>query len=86
MDLKKTKSDVLGDDIGIINFSIEQTIVFLKLEQLLNHGYAPKAQRNRSVTERHGHKIEDPYSWVRDEQWQQVLQQPEAMQGKFVTI
>ena len=46
-------------------------------------GVPPKAQRNRSVTERHGHKIEDPYSWVRDEQWQRVLQQPEAMQAEI---
>ena len=46
-------------------------------------GMPPKAQRNRSVTEHHGHKIEDPYSWVRDEQWHQVLQQPEAMQAEI---
>ena len=40
----------------------------------------PRAARGDEVTERHGHRLADPYAWLRDPDWQRVMREPEALQ------
>ena len=40
----------------------------------------PRAARREKVTERHGHRLVDPYAWLRDPDWQRVMREPEALQ------
>ena len=41
----------------------------------------PVAPRRDHVTERHGHRMNDPYDWIRDPDWQRVMREPEALQA-----
>lgn len=36
----------------------------------------PKADRRPVIIERHGERTEDPYAWLRDENWQEVMRNP----------
>jgi oligopeptidase B len=39
----------------------------------------PRADRRPVVIERHDERIEDPYAWLRDERWQDVMRSPELL-------
>lgn len=41
---------------------------------------APVAARKTDAIVRHGHEIDDPYSWLRDPDWQRVMREPETLQ------
>jgi oligopeptidase B len=41
---------------------------------------APIAARKTSITDHHGTKIDDPYAWLRDPDWQRVMREPDALQ------
>jgi len=41
----------------------------------------PAARRAPVVRERHGERLEDPYAWLRDPNWQQVMKAPEALRA-----
>ena len=40
----------------------------------------PHAARGDEVTERYGHRLADPYAWLRDPDWLRVMREPEALQ------
>lgn len=40
---------------------------------------APLADRRPHTVDRHGRKIDDPYAWLRDDDWQRVMREPEAL-------
>jgi oligopeptidase B len=44
---------------------------------------APQAARKEHVIERHGRTIDDPYAWLRDSDWQQVMREPEVLQPEI---
>lgn len=44
---------------------------------------APIAARKQHIIERHGRKIDDPYAWMRDPDWQRVMREPEALQPEI---
>ena len=46
-------------------------------------GDAPVAARNPEIADHHGRKIEDPYAWMRDPDWQQVMREPAALQPEI---
>lgn len=39
----------------------------------------PRAPRRAHATTRHGERTEDPYAWLKDENWQQVMREPAAL-------
>ena len=39
----------------------------------------PVADRRDDATERHGRRLVDPYAWIRDPNWQQVMREPEVL-------
>ena len=39
----------------------------------------PKAPRKITQLVRHGHTREDPYAWLKDPDWQQVMRRPETL-------
>lgn len=39
----------------------------------------PGAERRPVIIERHRERIEDPYGWLRDERWQDVMRRPELL-------
>ncbi|MDH3700365.1 MAG: S9 family peptidase [Alphaproteobacteria bacterium] len=43
----------------------------------------PRAAPRPSVTERHGDRLEDPYAWLKDENWQQVMREPDVLDGEI---
>lgn len=40
----------------------------------------PTASRRPHTVERHGRTIDDPYAWLRDDDWQRVMREPDALQ------
>lgn len=42
-------------------------------------GRGPLADRRDDVSERFGHTLNDPYSWLRDPDWQRVMREPETL-------
>ena len=40
----------------------------------------PAADRRPHAIDRHGRTIEDPYAWLRDDDWQRVMREPEVLQ------
>lgn len=44
---------------------------------------APVAARKEHLVERHGRVIDDPYAWLRDSDWQQVMRAPEVLQPEI---
>jgi len=44
-------------------------------------GRGPVADRRDDVTERFGHTLNDPYSWIRDPDWQRVMREPETLRA-----
>jgi oligopeptidase B len=46
-------------------------------------GPAPIADRKPNISDHHGTKIEDPYHWIRDPDWQSVMREPETLQPKI---
>ena len=40
----------------------------------------PTASRRTHTVERHGRTIDDPYAWLRDDDWQRVMREPDALQ------
>lgn len=40
---------------------------------------APRAPQRITTVVRHGETVEDPYAWLRDPDWQQVMRDPEAL-------
>ena len=43
----------------------------------------PRAAQRPTVTERHGDRLEDPYAWLKDENWQQVMREPDVLDGEI---
>ena len=41
----------------------------------------PIAEKRPHILEQHGRKREDPYYWLRDENWQQVMRDPDVLQA-----
>ncbi|WP_085900037.1 S9 family peptidase [Kiloniella majae] len=41
--------------------------------------FAPKAQQKSCVHELHGDRREDPYAWLRADNWQEVMRQPDKL-------
>lgn len=39
----------------------------------------PKAEKHPTISEWHGVRLEDPYAWLRDENWQQVMRDPSVL-------
>lgn len=39
----------------------------------------PMAARKPVVTERHGHRREDPYAWLRDPEWREAMRDPQRL-------
>ena len=46
-------------------------------------GSAPAAARKSHVTVRHGRRMDDPYHWLRDPDWQRVMKEPAALQPEI---
>lgn len=44
---------------------------------------APLTARKEHVINRHGRTIDDPYAWLRDSDWQQVMREPEVLQPEI---
>ncbi len=44
---------------------------------------APVAARKELISDRHGRKIDDPYAWLRDPDWQRVMREPETLQPEI---
>ena len=42
-------------------------------------GRGPNTDRRDDVTERFGRTLNDPYSWLRDPDWQRVMREPESL-------
>ena len=40
----------------------------------------PIAKQDTLVTERHGDRLEDPYAWLKDPQWQEVMRTPDILE------
>jgi oligopeptidase B len=40
---------------------------------------APVAARKEHITDHHGRRIDDPYAWLRDPDWQRVMREPETL-------
>ena len=38
----------------------------------------PAADRRPHTIERHGRVIDDTYAWLRDDDWQRVMREPDA--------
>ncbi len=45
----------------------------------------PRAARKSHVTSHHGIERDDPYFWLRADNWQEVMQSPEALDGEIRT-
>jgi oligopeptidase B len=45
----------------------------------------PYAAPRPTVTERHGDRLEDPYAWLKDKNWQQVMREPDVLDGEIRT-
>ncbi len=43
----------------------------------------PQAAQRSTVTQRHGDRLEDAYAWLKDGNWQQVMREPEALDGEI---
>ena len=39
----------------------------------------PRAPRKAAVFSHHGHDREDPYAWLKDENWQEVMRDPSVL-------
>ena len=39
----------------------------------------PRAARHDKTEERFGHTLVDPYGWLKDDNWQQVMREPETL-------
>ncbi len=44
-------------------------------------GSGPTADRRDDVSERFGRTLNDPYSWLKDPDWQRVMREPEALRA-----
>ncbi len=45
----------------------------------------PIAEKRSHILEQHGQKRDDPYNWLRDEKWQQVMREPDVLQSDIRT-
>ncbi len=45
----------------------------------------PIAEKHVLVTERHGDRLEDPYAWMKDPQWQEVMRTPDILDPRIRT-
>jgi len=45
----------------------------------------PAADRRPHIIDRHGRTIDDPYAWLRDDDWQRVMREPDALQTDIRT-
>lgn len=43
----------------------------------------PVAPRQSLVRERHGERIEDSYAWLKDDNWQEVMREPDTLDGEI---
>ena len=43
----------------------------------------PVAARKEHIADHHGRRIDDPYAWLRDPDWQRVMREPEALQPEI---
>ena len=43
----------------------------------------PRAAPRPTVAVRHGDRLEDPYAWLKDENWQQVMREPDVLDGEI---
>jgi oligopeptidase B len=46
---------------------------------------APIAERRPHITEHFGRTLDDPYSWLRDPDWQRVMREPETLRADIRT-
>lgn len=46
-------------------------------------GDAPVAVRKSLIADHHGTKIDDPYAWMRDPDWQRVMREPDVLQQEI---
>ena len=45
----------------------------------MNEISPPKAERRPVIIERHGERMDDPYAWLRDDNWQEVMRNPDML-------
>ena len=43
----------------------------------------PLAPRRPVVRERHGERLEDDYAWLKDDNWQEVMREPDVLKPEI---
>ena len=43
----------------------------------------PRATPRPTITQRHGDRLEDPYAWLKDKNWQQVMREPDVLDAEI---
>ena len=49
------------------------------VKQAMQKANPPKARKKAKIIQRHGDIVTDPYDWMRDENWEEVLKKPELL-------